>query len=148
VSRVLLVDDDPRDLRLTELALVQAGVTSGIVTASGGVEALECLRGGGACANLETPAVVLLDLKMPGMDGLQVLREMRADDRLRAVPVVVLTSSREDRDIDECYANGANAFVVKPVRFQDFLSAVRDIAVFWLGRSLPPAGARSGWSRM
>ncbi|HXT71299.1 MAG TPA: response regulator [Vicinamibacterales bacterium] len=141
IHRVLLVDDDPRDLRLTELALAQAGITSGVVKVQGGVEALESLRG-------ETPSVVLLDLKMPGMDGLQVLREIRADDRLRAVPVVVLTSSREDRDIDDCYAHGANAFVVKPVKFQEYLSAIKDIAVFWLGRSEAPLGARTGWSRM
>src|SRR5262245_15221418 len=113
--RVLLVDDDPRDMRLTELALAQAGITAGIAKALGGLEAMESLRA-------DPPAVVLLDLKMPGMDGLQVLREMRADERLRAVPVVVLTSSREDRDIDDCYASGANAFVVKPVKFQEYLA--------------------------
>lgn len=137
--RVLLVDDDPRDVRLTQMALAQAGVTSGVAVAADGAQALDCLRGGGDCRGYEPPAVVLLDLKMPGMDGLDVLREMRADDRLRPVPVVVLTSSREDRDIDECYAQGANAFVVKPVNFQDYLAAVRDIAMFWLSRSQPPA---------
>lgn len=142
-KRILLAEDDGRDLELTLAALDAHKLVNEVVVTRDGTEALDYLRRAGPFAGRADgqPAVVLLDLKMPKMDGLEVLRAMKTDVELREIPVVILTSSRESADLDECYRLGANAFVVKPVKFQDFLEAVKKLAVFWVLVNEPPPGS-------
>ena len=144
LKRILLVEDDPNDIELTLSALGEYNLANEAVVTRDGVEALDYLyhRGGFAERPEGDPVVILLDLKMPRLDGLEVLRQLKADERLRLVPIVILTSSREDRDLAECYRLGANAYVVKPVHFVNFVEAVKYIGVFWaLTNESPP---RSG----
>lgn len=139
---ILLVDDDADDVDLCVRALKKAGVVNEIVIASDGVEAMDYLEGTGRWAGRDTrdlPAVVLLDLKMPRMDGMEVLRRVRAGARTRTLPVVILTSSREERDVERGYELGANSFVQKPVGFPEFAEAVSRLGVFWLLLNVPPA---------
>lgn len=141
---ILLVEDDPQDVELTVTALGDHKLRNEIVVARDGVEALDFLYRRAAFAGRPAglPVVILLDLKLPRVDGIEVLRQLRADERLRSVPVVILTSSRESRDLAECYRLGVNAYVVKPVRFAEFIEAVRHIGVFWaLINEPPPNGA-------
>lgn len=142
LRRILLVEDDPKDIELTLSALGEHNLANEVVVARDGVEALDYLhRRGSFTQRLEgNPVVILLDLKMPKMDGLQVLRQIKSDEGLRLIPVVVLTSSREDRDLTECYQLGVNAYVVKPVRFADFVQAVKGMGVFWALINEPPPG--------
>jgi CheY-like chemotaxis protein len=130
---ILLAEDNPKDVDLTTRALAKSNLANRLVVAHDGVEALEYLHGEGAFAGREPedPAVVLLDIKMPRKDGLEVLREIRADPALKRLPVVILTSSREQQDLIAGYDLGANAYVVKPVDFDDFIRAVRELGVFW-----------------
>lgn len=147
VRRILLAEDDPRDVELTLKALAAHNLANAVDVVHDGAEALDYLRCEGAYAgrNEGLPTVVLLDLKMPKVDGLEVLRTVKADPALRSVPVVILTSSREARDLSECYLLGANAFVVKPVKFQEFLDAVRELGIFWaLINEPPPARSSDG----
>ena len=139
---ILLAEDNPNDVELTLEALAVHNLANRVTVASDGVEALEYLRREGRFSERPpgTPAVVLLDIKMPRKDGLEVLREIRADPALTATPVVILTSSREEQDIVTSYDLGVNAYVVKPVVFQDFLAAVESLGVFWaLINERPPA---------
>jgi two-component system response regulator len=132
---ILLVEDNPDDEALTLRALRKANVGNEVVVAHDGVEALEYLFGTGAHAGRDTgemPQVVLLDLKLPKMDGLEVLRRVRADERTQFLPVVILTSSSEDRDRIEGYKLGANSYVRKPVDFTEFAQAVRQLGLYWL----------------
>lgn len=133
LKRILLVEDDPRDVELTLLALGESNLANKVDVVNDGEQALNYLRRRDSFANRETPlpAVVLLDLKMPKVDGLEVLRTIRADPDLHLMPVVILTSSREERDLIEGYSLGVNAYVVKPVDFHQFLDAIRQIGVFW-----------------
>lgn len=133
LKRVLLVEDSARDAELTLEALGESRFANEVVVTRDGAEALDWLhrRGTHAARPPGVPAVVLLDLKMPRVDGLEVLRQMRADDALRAIPVVMLTSSREERDLVESYRLGVNAYVVKPVAFDAFIHAVRTLGLFW-----------------
>jgi CheY-like chemotaxis protein len=137
---ILLAEDNPKDVDLTSRALAASNLANRLVVARDGVEALEYLRREGAHAGREPeePAVILLDIKMPRKDGLEVLREIREDPRLRRLPVVILTSSREEQDLIAGYDLGANAYVVKPVDFEDFIRAVRDLGVFWALINEPP----------
>lgn len=130
---ILLVEDNPDDELLTRRAFEKNRIGNRIVVAHDGVEALELLFGGG-----ELPQLVLLDLKLPRVDGLEVLRRMRADDRTRLLPVVVLTSSREERDLVESYRLGANSYVRKPVDFDEFVEAARQLGLYWLLLNEPP----------
>ena len=142
-KRILLVEDDPKDIELTLTALSENNLANEVAVARDGVEALNYLycRGSFAGRPAGNPVVILLDLKMPRMDGLQVLRQLKADDQLSMVPVVVLTSSRESSDLKECYRLGVNAYVVKPVRFLEFVEAVKQIGMFWaLLNQTPPDG--------
>jgi CheY-like chemotaxis protein len=142
-KRILLVEDDPKDIELTLTALSENNLADEVAVVRDGVEALDYLycRGSFAGRPAGNPVVILLDLKMPRMDGLQVLRQLKADDQLSMVPVVVLTSSRESSDLKECYRLGVNAYVVKPVRFLEFVEAVKQIGVFWaLINQTPPDG--------
>jgi CheY-like chemotaxis protein len=133
LKRVLLVEDSARDVELTLAALGESRFANEVVVARDGAEALDWLHRRGAHAGRPpgVPAVVLLDLKMPRVDGLEVLRQMRDDATLRAIPVVMLTSSREERDLVESYRLGVNAYVVKPVAFDAFIHAVRTLGLFW-----------------
>src|SRR6266542_3528053 len=133
VKSILLAEDNPKDVELTLTALAENHLANEVVVARDGEEALDYLlrRGRFALRAEGNPAVVLLDLKMPRMDGLEVLRRIKSDDTLKTVPVVMLTSSREERDLVESYRLGANAYVVKPVGFEQFVDAVREIGVFW-----------------
>jgi two-component system response regulator len=131
---ILLVEDNPRDEALTLRALRKSNVANEVVVARDGVEALDFLfgRGGHAGRGAQTPQLVLLDLKLPRVDGLQVLREVRADERTRRLPVVVFTSSGEEEDLIKSYDLGANSFVRKPVDFEQFLEATRRLGLYWL----------------
>jgi CheY-like chemotaxis protein len=139
---ILLAEDNPNDVELTLEALASHNLANRVTVARDGVEALEYLRGEGAFAGRPQglPAVVLLDIKMPRKDGLEVLREIRGDPVLSRLPVVILTSSREEQDIITSYDLGVNAYVVKPVDFQSFIAAVEHLGVFWaLINERPPA---------
>ena len=141
---ILLVEDNPDDAALTLRALEKNDITNDMVKiASNGVEALEYLFGTGEYADRDTaaqPQLILLDLKMPKMDGIEVLRRLRQDDRTRLLPVVVLTSSDEKEDIVKIYNLGANSYIRKPVDFDEFTEAVRQLGVYWLRLNMvPPA---------
>jgi CheY-like chemotaxis protein len=141
---ILLVEDNPDDIELTLIALQKTRLANPVVSVRDGAEALDFLRREGAYADRpeENPAVILLDKKLPKVDGHEVLREVRADDRLRRVPVVMLTSSREERDLLKSYDLGVNAYVVKPVEFDDFMAAINDLGVFWAVLNEPPPYSR------
>lgn len=141
---ILLVEDNPRDLELTLVALAKSQLANEVITLRDGAEALDYLHCRGSYESREKglPAVVLLDLKLPKVDGLQVLEQIKSCPELRSVPVVVLTSSREEPDLTASYRLGVNAYVVKPVKFQDFIRAIQDLGVFWAVLNEPPPGAR------
>ena len=146
---ILLVEDNPDDEALTLRALKKSNVVNEVVVARDGVEALDYLFGTGAHEGRDTgvmPQVVLLDLKLPRVDGLEVLRRMRADERTRLLPVVVLTTSNEQRDIVESYRLGANSYILKPVDFVQFAEAVRQLGLYWLLLNVapPPGGGAHG----
>jgi CheY-like chemotaxis protein len=142
LKRILLVEDNERDLELTLAALDENNLANEVVTARDGVEALDYLYGRGKFAGHANglPVVVLLDLKMPKVDGLEVLRQMRGDETLKHVPVVMVTSSREEQDLVRSYQLGVNAYVVKPVDFQKFVESVKQLGVFWAVINEPPPG--------
>lgn len=139
---ILLVEDNPDDEALTLRALKKANIHNDVVVARDGAEALDYLFGGvGAYAGRDTtdlPAVVLLDLKLPKIDGLEVLKSIRSDERTKFLPVVILTSSNETQDLHEGYRHGANSYVRKPVNFDEFLGATRDLGLYWLLLNEPP----------
>ena len=142
LKRILLAEDNPNDAELTLAALSEHRLSNDVIHVRDGVEALDYLlrRHRYETWPIGNPAVVLLDLKMPRVDGLEVLRQMRKATSLREVPVVVLTSSREDQDIIESYHLGINAYVVKPVAFPDFVAAVKTLGLFWGILNEPPHG--------
>ncbi len=130
---ILLVEDNPDDEALTLRAFKKNNITNEILVAHDGAEALDYLLGNGSSGrSVIDPQVVLLDLKLPKVDGLEVLRRIRADERTRLMPVVILTSSKEDRDVIESYRLGCNSYVRKPVSFDEFLEAVRSLGLYWL----------------
>lgn len=132
---ILLVEDNPDDVELTMRAFRKNNIANKVVVACDGVEALDYLFCLGAHANREdheNPRLILLDLKLPKLDGLQVLERLRADERTKLVPVVILTSSKEEQDLISGYRSGANSYVRKPVDFNQFLAAVRQIGLYWL----------------
>ena len=140
-TMILLVEDNPDDEALTLRALRKANVGNDVVVVRDGVEALDFLYGTGAHAGRDTssmPQVVLLDLKLPKIDGLEVLRRIRADARTKLLPVVILTSSDEDQDRIRGYALGANSYVRKPVEFAEFAEAVRQLGLYWVVLNQPP----------
>ena len=142
---ILLVEDNPDDEALTLRALRKANVRNDVVVARDGVEALDYLFGDGAHAGRDVsvmPQVVLLDLKLPRIDGLEVLRRLRADERTKLLPVVILTSSTEDQDRITGYRLGANSYVRKPVDFSEFVEAVRQLGLYWLLLNQPPPEGR------
>jgi len=132
---ILLVEDNPDDEELTLMALQKNNILNEVVVARDGVEALDYLFGDGPQSFLQRrvwPAIILLDLKLPRVDGLEVLKRIRSDDRTRMLPVVVLTSSREERDLLESYSLGCNSYVRKPVDFAQFVEATRQLGLYWL----------------
>ena len=146
LKRILLVEDNPNDVELTLKGLKEHNLANEVVVARDGVEALDYLyrRGQFADRSQGNPAVILLDLNLPRIDGLEVLKKIRSDDQLKLVPVVVLTSSREERDLMEAYKLGANAYVVKPVNFQEFMDAIKSLGLFWAIINEPPPGSVKG----
>ncbi len=144
---ILLVEDNPDDAALTLRAFKKSKIANDVVVARDGAEALDFLFGTGAYAGRDTriqPEVVLLDLKLPKVDGFEVLRVMRADDRTKLLPVVILTSSKEQQDVMTGYGLGANSYVRKPVDFEKFLEAVQSLGLYWLvlNERLPTSGGR------
>ena len=143
IGRILLVEDDPKDVELTMTALDEYNLSNEVVVASDGEEALDYLyqRGKFQMRSGENPAVLLLDLKLPKVDDLEVLQKIKSDDKLKLIPVVVLTSSREERDMVASYKHGVNAYVVKPVDFHEFVNAIKELGVFWAIINEPPPGS-------
>lgn len=138
---VLLVEDSPRDAELTLRALKKRNLANRILRVCDGAEALDWIFGCGDYAGRDVaqkPKVILLDLKLPKVDGLEVLRRIRADERTRLIPVVVLTSSREQRDVVESYKLGVNSYIVKPVSFENFSAAVAELGHYWLFVNVEP----------
>ncbi len=134
-KKILLVEDNPGDVELTKRAIEKSNVANGLMVAEDGVEALKYFfgeDGKSGCEIKDLPVVVLLDLKLPRVDGLEVLRRMRASQKTKLVPVVVLTSSNEEKDIVASYDLGANSFVRKPVKFSEFAEAIRQLGLYWL----------------
>jgi CheY-like chemotaxis protein len=132
---ILLVEDTPEDLELALRALRKAKLTNRIQVARDGAEAIEFVFGEGAYAGRKIedgPKVILLDLKLPKIDGIEVLRRVKSDARTQAIPVVVLTSSKEQKDVVESYRLGVNSYIVKPVNFERFAEAVQDLGMYWL----------------
>lgn len=140
---ILLVEDDKRDLELTLIALERSQLANEVVVVRDGAQALEYLNRQGDHAERPegNPAVILLDLKLPKVNGLEVLESVRATESLRSVPVVMLTSSQEESDLLKSYRLGVNAYVVKPVEFKQFVSAISDLGVFWAVLNEPPPGS-------
>jgi CheY-like chemotaxis protein len=141
--RILFVDDSTRDTELALDALEAYHVANEVVALRDGADALDYLyrRGSFAGRPDEAPTLILLDLKMPKVDGLEVLRQIKGDARLKTIPVVVMTSSREEQDLVTSYRLGVNAYVVKPVKFQEFVEAVRQLGAFWMLCNEPPPRA-------
>lgn len=142
---ILLVEDNPDDEALTLRALRKNNILNEVVVARDGVEALDYLFGTGAHAGRDTriqPQIVLLDLKLPKIDGLEVLKRIRADERTRLQPVVILTTSNEDRDVLGSYELGANSYIRKPVDFEQFMEAVRHLGLYWLVLNVAPPQKR------
>ena len=138
---LLLVEDNPQDLELALRAFKKAGLANRVNVAQDGAEALDYIFCEGTHASrqpADRPSVILLDLKLPKVDGLEVLRRIRADERTRLIPVVVLTSSKEQRDIIESYHLGVNSYIVKPVNFEQFMDAVQHLGLYWLLLNQPP----------
>ncbi|MGA9408336.1 MAG: response regulator [Bacteroidota bacterium] len=140
LKRILLMEDNPKDVELTLAALDEHNLANEVVVTRDGAEGLDYLymRGQFQMRANGNPAVILLDLKMPKVDGLEVLRQVKSDPNLKTIPVVMLTSSREEKDLVLSYNLGVNAYVVKPVNFQEFLNAVKELGVFWAIINEPP----------
>ena len=147
---ILLVEDDARDLELTLVALERSELANEVVVVRDGAQALDYLKREGEFADRAAgnPAVVLLDLKLPKVDGLEVLKAVRETPELRSLPIVMLTSSHEEGDVVKSYELGVNAYVVKPVEFKAFVSAIADLGVFWAVLNEPPPGSAKAARRV
>jgi CheY-like chemotaxis protein len=143
LGRILLVEDDPKDVELTLTALEEYNLANEVIVAQDGEEALDYLysRGKFKTRSSDNPAVMLLDLKLPKVDGLEVLKQIKSDEQLRMIPVVVLTSSKEEKDMVASYKLGVNAYVVKPVDFHEFVNAIKELGAFWAVVNEPPPGS-------
>ena len=143
LGRILLVEDDDRDVELTMNALEEYNLANEVIVTRDGEEALDYLycRGKYNSRSSDNPAVLLLDLKLPKVDGLEVLRQVKSDEKLRIIPVVVLTSSHEEKDMVASYKLGVNAYVVKPVDFHEFVNAIKELGVFWAVINAAPPGS-------
>ena len=143
LGRILIVEDDPNDVELTLTALTDYNLANEVVVTRDGQQALDYLycRGEFSTRSTGNPAVMLLDLKLPKVSGLEVLQQIKSDERLKMMPVVVLTSSNEEKDMVRSYSLGVNAYVVKPVDFHEFVNAVKELGVFWAVINEPPPGS-------
>ena len=143
LGRILMVEDDPKDVELTLTALEEYNLANEVVVTRDGEQALDYLycRGEYKTRSSGNPAVMLLDLKLPKVDGLEVLKQIKSDGELRMIPVVVLTSSKEEKDMVASYKLGVNAYVVKPVDFHEFVNAIKELGVFWAVINEPPPGS-------
>ena len=143
LGRILVVEDDPNDVELTLIALGEYHLANEVVVTRDGQQALDYLycRGEFHTRSNENPAVMLLDLKLPRVDGLEVLQQIKTDESLKMIPVVVLTSSHEEKDKMRSYKFGVNAYVVKPVDFHEFVNAVKELGIFWAVVNEPPPGS-------
>jgi DNA-binding response OmpR family regulator len=143
LGRILIVEDDPNDVELTMTALADYNLANEVVVTRDGQQALDYLycRGGFSTRAGGNPAVMLLDLKLPKISGLEVLQQIRSDAHLKMIPVVVLTSSNEEKDVIRSYSLGVNAYVVKPVDFHEFVNAVKELGAFWAVINEPPPGS-------
>ena len=143
LGRILMVEDDPSDVELTLTALAEYNLADEVVVTRDGAEALDYFfcQGNFSTRASDNPAVLLLDLKLPKVDGLEVLQQIKSDEKLRMIPVVVLTSSREERDMVASYRLGVNAYVVKPVDFHEFVNAIKELGMFWAVINEPPPGS-------
>ena len=143
LGRILMVEDDAKDVELTLTALEEYNLVNEVVVVRDGEEALDYLyqRGQFKTRTRDNPAVMLLDLKLPKVDGLEVLKQIKSDEKLRIIPVVVLTSSKEEKDMVASYQLGVNAYVVKPVDFHEFVNAIKELGAFWAVINEPPPGS-------
>jgi len=143
LGRILMVEDDPKDVELTITALEDYNLANEVVVTRDGEEALDYLysRGKYQSRSSDNPAVILLDLKLPKVDGLEVLKQIKSVAKLKMIPVVVLTSSKEEKDMVTSYKLGVNAYVVKPVDFHEFVNAIKELGVFWAVINQPPPGS-------
>jgi CheY-like chemotaxis protein len=143
LGRILMVEDDPKDVELTLTALGDYNLANEVIVTRDGEQALDYLyyRGDYKTRSNGNPAVMLLDLKLPKVDGLEVLKQIKSDEELRMIPVVVLTSSKEEKDMVASYKLGVNAYVVKPVDFHEFVNAIKELGVFWAVINEPPPGS-------
>lgn len=143
LKRILLVEDSPRDAEMALDALAAYNLANEVVHVRDGAEALDYLYRRGEFTGRASgqPAIILLDLKMPKVDGLEVLRQIKGDPQLKIIPVVVMTSSREEQDLVNSYQLGTNGYVVKPVKFQEFVEAVKQVGAFWAVLNEPPPGS-------
>lgn len=143
LARILMVEDDPKDVELTLTALEEYNLANEVIVTRDGEQALDYLyyRGEYKSRSSGNPAVMLLDLKLPKVDGLEVLKQIKSDGELRMIPVVVLTSSKEEKDMVASYQLGVNAYVVKPVDFHEFVNAIKELGVFWAVINEPPPGS-------
>jgi CheY-like chemotaxis protein len=143
LGRILMVEDDAKDVELTLTALEEYNLANEVVVTHDGEEALDYLycRGNFSARSGDNPAVLLLDLKLPKLDGLEVLQQIKSDEKLKMIPVVVLTSSHEEKDMVASYKLGVNAYVVKPVDFHEFVNAIKELGAFWAVVNEPPPGS-------
>src|SRR3979490_982987 len=143
LGRILMVEDDPKDVELTLTALEEYNLANEVIVTRDGEQALDYLycRGEYKTRSGGNPAVLLLDLKLPKVDGLEVLKQIRSDEKLKVIPVVMLTSSNEEKDMVASYRLGVNAYVVKPVNFHEFVNAVKELGMFWAVINEPPPGS-------
>jgi CheY-like chemotaxis protein len=143
LGRILMVEDDPKDVELTLTALGDYNLANEVIVTRDGEQALDYLyyRGDYKTRANGNPAVMLLDLKLPKVDGLEVLKQIKSDGELRMIPIVVLTSSKEEKDMVASYKLGVNAYVVKPVDFHEFVNAIKELGVFWAVINEPPPGS-------
>ena len=143
IGRILMSEDDPKDVELTLTALEEYNLANEVIVTRDGEKALDYLycRGEYKTRSSGNPAVMLLDLKLPKVDGLEVLKQIKSDGELRMIPVVVLTSSKEEKDMVASYKLGVNAYVVKPVDFHEFVNAIKELGVFWAVINEPPPGS-------
>lgn len=143
LGRILMVEDDSKDVELTLEALKDYNLANEVVVTHDGEQALDYIycRGEYKLRSGENPAVILLDLKLPKVDGMEVLKQIKSDAKLKMIPVVVLTSSREERDMVSSYQLGVNAYVVKPVDFHEFVNAIKELGAFWAVINEPPPGS-------
>lgn len=143
LGRILMVEDDPKDVELTLTALEEYNLANEVIVTRDGEQALDYLycRGEYTTRSTDNPAVMLLDLKLPKVNGLEVLKQIKSDGKLSMIPVVVLTSSKEEKDMVASYKLGVNAYVVKPVDFHEFVNAIKELGVFWAVINEPPPGS-------